>query len=302
MFYTYAQVERIEKYIEQIRNLRKSNLRDEKFYHAVSHLDDMISTSYQEYNPNIHWAAAIVEDDPYGECKYNNDRILEFLEVMEASLQGILNGLDQYSEICSIREAITRGEELLTLNKDPSYEDECQLYVRDILLKHSGLFSSVQSSYFSGKSFEKSSLNIKTIMDILQQNLQSMQFVNLATFKSYKGAEQASVTKPNIPTIQITNNSHGGMAISNSSAEATSKVDMSIKIEQTIEQVKDACLNPEEEAAILAKLEEIKEIAEERNKKTRWEKLKGVFKWLAEQSLQAAAWVIPLIAQLIQPI
>ena len=64
--------------------------------------------------------------------------------------------------------------------------------------------------------------------------------------------------------------------------------------------MKQACLSPEEEEAILAKLDELREIAQEKNKRTKWGKVKGVFKWLAEQSLQAASWVVPLIAQLMQ--
>ena len=87
----------------------------------------------------------------------------------------------------------------------------------------------------------------------------------------------------------------GGNASANASASAQVNVDVSVQIEQTIEKVKEACLNSEEEAAILAKLEELKEIAQEKNKRAKWDKVKGIFKWLAEQSLQAASWVVPLI-------
>ena len=95
------------------------------------------------------------------------------------------------------------------------------------------------------------------------------------------------------------NNNYNGPWVrsgnANASASAQVNVDVSVQIEQTIEKVKEACLNSEEEAAILAKLEELKEIAQENDKRTKWNKVKGVFKWLAEQSLQAASLVVPLI-------
>ena len=100
--------------------------------------------------------------------------------------------------------------------------------------------------------------------------------------------------------IQINNNLIGGNATANASASAQVTVDISVQIEQTVEQVKDACLKPEEEAAILAKLDELKGISQEKSKKTKWDKIKGIFKWLAEQGLQVAGWLVPLIYQIMQ--
>lgn len=297
MFYTYAQIEKIEQYIEKIKELQSSSLDGAKLYDAVSHLDDMISTSYKEYDPNIHWNAAIEEDDPYGETTYNNDRILEFLEVMEASLQGILNSLECIPEICSIRDDIARGNELLQLQNVSAEEEQCCEYVRDMLLKYDSIFSRSQYSYLLGQGFNGSTHNIKTIVNALHKHLRSIDGYSVSSF-SLRGSEEQTTKSANynMPPIHITAN--GGNA--NASASAQVNVDVSVQIEQTIEKVKEACLSPEEEVAILAKLDELKGIAKEKNIRTRWDKVKGVFKWLAEQSLQAASWIVPLIAQLMQ--
>ena len=66
-----------------------------------------------------------------------------------------------------------------------------------------------------------------------------------------------------------------------------------------MEAVKESCLGPVQEAQILEKLEELKAISQEKNRRTKWDKIKGFFKWLAEQSLQVAGWVIPLIYQIL---
>lgn len=297
MLYTYAQIEKIEQYIEKIKKLQSSSLDGAKLYDAVSHLDDMICTSYKEYNPNIHWNAAIEEDDPYGKTTYNNDRILEFLEVMEASLQGILNSLECIPEICSIRDDIARGNELLQLQNASAEEEQFREYVRDMLLKYDSVFSRSQYSYLSGQGFNGSTHNIKTIVDALHKHLRSINGYSVSSF-SLRGSEEQTTQSANynMPPIHITAN--GGNANASASAQVT--VDISVQIEQTIEQVKDACLKPEEEAAILDKLDELKGISQEKNKRTKWDKIKGVFQWLAEQGLQVAGWLVPLIYQIMQ--
>lgn len=302
MIYTYKQIETMEKYIEKIKQMRLSDHEGKELYDEVSHLDDVISSSIKEYSPNIHWDSAIECYDPYGKKEYNKVAIIGFLEVMDANLQGILNGLDCYPEICSIREDIKRGEDLLKLNEELDYEEKCEDYVRFICMKRQSAFTDEQYYYFTDVGFGKSAKNIVEIIDVLRKYIETLSGYNAASlFKAKQGVQpEPTESRTSSPTIQINNNNQGGNVVANASANVQVNLDISIQIDQTVEQVKDACLSPEQEAAVLSKLEELKAISQEKNTRKRWDKVKGIFKWLAEQSLQVAGWLVPLVCQIVQ--
>ena len=46
-------------------------------------------------------------------------------------------------------------------------------------------------------------------------------------------------------------------------------------------------------------VDELEEISKEKSKPKRWQKLRSVFKWIAEQGLQVAGWVVPLVYKII---
>ena len=51
---------------------------------------------------------------------------------------------------------------------------------------------------------------------------------------------------------------------------------------------------------VLQKLEELKQIAEEKSrKKNVWEKVKNALRWVAEQSIQVASVVVPVLVGLV---
>ena len=79
------------------------------------------------------------------------------------------------------------------------------------------------------------------------------------------------------------------------------KVNISVEIENAIKQVEDACLPSEQEKEVLAKIQELKEIVESKeSRKSKWTKIGGFFKWVAEQGIQVASIIVPLLANTIK--
>ncbi len=89
----------------------------------------------------------------------------------------------------------------------------------------------------------------------------------------------------------------------NNIATATNNVniDILLEIESAINQVKEACLPDVQEKEVLAKIQELQEILESNeSKRKRWTKIKDIFKWVAEQGIQVASIIVPLLATTIQ--
>ena len=106
--------------------------------------------------------------------------------------------------------------------------------------------------------------------------------------KSTKKAYPPSVVINNNPSISAT-------------ASANAAVDISIVFENAVRQVEDACLPDVQEKEVLAKIQELKDIMESKETKSkRWAKIKDVFKWVAEQGIQVASIIVPLLAATIK--
>ena len=67
------------------------------------------------------------------------------------------------------------------------------------------------------------------------------------------------------------------------------------------QQVKDACLSDDQEKEVLAKIQELKDIMDSKESKgKRWAKIKDFFKWVAEQGIQVASIIVPLLANTVK--
>lgn len=67
------------------------------------------------------------------------------------------------------------------------------------------------------------------------------------------------------------------------------------------QQIKDACLSNVQEEEVLAKIQELNDIMESNeSKRKRWEKIKDIFKWVAEQGIQVASIIVPLLTDIVK--
>lgn len=104
--------------------------------------------------------------------------------------------------------------------------------------------------------------------------------------------KKESTKKASAPSVVINNNP----SIS-ATASANAAVDISMVFENAVRQVEDACLPDAQEKEVLAKIQELKDIMESKESKgKRWAKIKDFFKWVAEQGIQVASIIVPLLA------
>ena len=104
--------------------------------------------------------------------------------------------------------------------------------------------------------------------------------------------ENKPTTDSAVPLIQVTNSPSVA-----ATATANVTVDISVEIENAIKRVEDACLPDAQEKEVLAKIQELKDIMESKESKgKRWAKIKDFFKWVAEQGIQVASIIVPLLA------
>ena len=83
-------------------------------------------------------------------------------------------------------------------------------------------------------------------------------------------------------------------------ASANTSISIESSIENALNQINESCLSEDDEAATKEKLEELKQIINEKSsKREKWNKLRSVMKWLAEQSLTVAGIILPLISNAI---
>lgn len=135
---------------------------------------------------------------------------------------------------------------------------------------------------------EENSIDYTVVEGILRKLRIYAQEILDGKKKSTKKASAPSVVINNNPSISAT-------------ASANATVDISIVFENAVRQVEDACLPDAQEKEVLAKIQELKDIMESKETKSkRWAKIKDAFKWVAEQGIQVASIIVPLLAATIK--
>lgn len=288
---TYEQIQQVDYYLADIQKLQHLQLSDEELFSKAKTLDAQIRSSVDGYNPKgISWNTAKIS--LYQSSYYDKKIVYDFLGIMFACLRAVWNAIPNREKILEVGEDVDIGNSL----KDAVKSNKQDFIVNMVNKYRSEIVFGDEVFNVAKKLLSKIKVDEQQTRLIYRNVLNELErYLNLLCEIKPNNEGGGMATG-----IQINNNLIGGNASANASASAQVNVDISVQIEQTIEKVKEACLSPEEEVAILAKLDELKGIAKEKNIRTRWDKVKGVFKWLAEQSLQAASWIVPLIAQLMQ--
>ena len=99
-------------------------------------------------------------------------------------------------------------------------------------------------------------------------------------------------TKPN-PSVVINNNN-------TNTATASANTDIKITIEQAKQQVEDAGFSDQQYKDVMDKLAEIESIGKSADTKgSKWKKAKEILKWCAEQGIEIAKIVLPLLPQML---
>lgn len=287
---TYEQIQQIDYYLTEIQKLQHSAEPVVERYPKVKILNSQISSAVKEYSPKgISWNT--LEFTINQQASKAESMLQGYINIMLASLRSVWNAIPNREKILGVGEDVDIGSSLkvaIKSNKQDFIVNMVNKYQSEIAFSDDVLNVVKKLSSKIEVNEQQTYLIYRNVLNELEK------YLNLVCENKPNGEGGGVATG-----IQINNNLIGGNASANASASAQVNVDVSVQIEQTIEKVKEACLNSEEEAAILAKLEELKEIAQEKNKRAKWDKVKGIFKWLAEQSLQVAGWLVPLVSNLI---
>lgn len=108
--------------------------------------------------------------------------------------------------------------------------------------------------------------------------------------------KKESTKKSSATSVVINNN-----PLISATASANAAVDISIVFENAVRQVEDACLPDVQEKEVLTKIQELKGIMESKESNgKRWAKIKDFFKWVAEQGIQVASIIVPLLANTVK--
>ena len=285
---TLRQIYKIEEYINDIQKLIKDkNLNGTSYREEAQLLDKKIKSAINTYNANhIDWN--FLEPSDAWELADFNQKVTNNLVVMEASLQGILDSLSYYGTISKIRELIEDGKNVtdFAYSNNIELETECQNYVRRVLSLYEEAFGEKTYEYLTGKSFEKSSQNLNIVIETLSSYMEKI----IEKAENSNGLARIEKEEKIIP--QTVNNIE---VHATATAKNETNVNLTVQFEETREKIKQECLSEEQENAILEKITELELIAKEKNKKTKWENIKGFFSWMATQGLQIAQWIVPLV-------
>lgn len=287
---TYREFLQIENYIVQIEEIKNLQLENSELFNRAETLDYMIRSSVDGYEPcGVKWENASYP--LYDSRGIDVPKIKNFLDIMQAALQGILNSLPYYDDICELGKDISYGYNISSNAKSKCdfIVEKTKKYSRNIEFEQSII--NARDSLLTGQNLSEEQLNF-----VFRTLLLDMEDYRKSLLEDKRDLNESVNRQPqNVFNISA----NGGNAVANASANVQVNVDISIQIDQTVEQVKDACLSPEQETAVLSKLGELKAISQEKNTRKRWDKVKGIFKWLAEQSLQVAGWLVPLVCQIV---
>ena len=283
---TLQQIEKIRSSINKLDKLKTSPTPI-----AISRIDSSLENFFHELykSPYLN----ISNHFMYGSDLTKEDMIADIDDIMSV-LKGMLALDPKATQISDVLELIFEGEHI-----EHSYE-AIQKYISKVFYSY-GDYIKLDKSIIA-----VATRAIKTDVDIewgfKEENSIDFTVVEgiLRKLRVYAqevlDGKKTSSKKTATPAIIINNNP----SIS-ATASANATVDISIVFENAIKQVEDACLPDAQEKEVLAKIQELKDIMESKESKgKRWAKIKDFFKWVAEQGIQVASIIVPLLANTVK--
>lgn len=223
--------------------------------------------------------------DTYSQVHENNDRI-SIHNFLEALLAQDVNA----NAIIDILTLIEEGETAKTNEK-----------------LRGKYISKVFYSYSDKITFDKMTEAIATApQEILSFNMYQASDVMIdgiiTKLKSYASALCVPNRSAQISDVPVQNRQEINFQPQiNIEAKNETNITIEAVFENAVRQVKDACLPDAQEKEVLAKIQELKDIMDSKESKAkRWAKIKDFFKWVAEQGIQVASIIVPLLANTVK--
>lgn len=125
-------------------------------------------------------------------------------------------------------------------------------------------------------------------------------YFNVLHQHPHEVTENLSLIKAKLETYQFQMNAVALPELPATQVNVTTNVGINLTFEQVRSQVEEmSSLTDEQTKEILEKIEEIEEAVKSTgNKKTKWEKVKPILKWLADKSCDVGIALLPLILKI----
>ncbi|MBO5211701.1 MAG: hypothetical protein J6B80_07225 [Clostridia bacterium] len=283
---TLQQIEKIKATISKLENLKTKPTPTD-----ISRVDSSLENFFHELykSPYLNISNYFAYD-----MEITKEQMLADIDDIVSVLNGMLALDPKAAQISDVLELIFEGEHI-----EHSYE-AIQKYISKVFYSY-GDYIKLDKSIIAVATRaiktdvdiewgfkEENSIDYTVVEGILRKLRIYAQEVLEGKKESTKKASAPSVVINNNPSISAT-------------ASANAAVDISIVFENAVRQVEDACLPDAQEKEVLAKIQELKDIMESKESKgKRWAKIRDVFKWVAEQGIQVASIIVPLLATTIK--
>lgn len=283
---TLQQIEKIKATISKLENLKTKPTPTD-----ISRVDSSLENFFHELykSPYLNISNYFAYD-----MEITKEQMLADIDDIVSVLNGMLALDPKAAQISDVLELIFEGEHI-----EHSYE-AIQKYISKVFYSY-GDYIKLDKSIIAVATRaiktdvdiewgfkEENSIDYTVVEGILRKLRIYAQEVLEGKKESTKKASAPSVVINNNPSISAT-------------ASANAAVDISIVFENAVRQVEDACLPDAQEKEVLAKIQELKDIMESKESKSkRWAKIRDVFKWVAEQGIQVASIIVPLLTTTIK--
>lgn len=285
---TYREFLQIEKYITEIEALKKMNIDGNQLQLKAENLNNRILSNIKGYKPQgLSWYSAYVNLSDglggYSSINYNRDQICNLMDIMQATLQGILNSLPYYDEICDLGKDISYGHNISnsTKSKCDFIVEKVKKYSRNI--KFAQPIINARDSLLAGDKLSEEQLD--TVFRTLLLDMEEYRKSLLDDKRDLKEV----ISTPVLVKVEQTQN--------NSQVQNVA-TDLNVSIQNCLKDLDDCeTLSEQELSDIKAQLDEIKQLlADKRGKKKAIkEKISAILKWVADKGTDVMIAVLPTL-------
>lgn len=285
---TYREFLQIEKYITEIEALKKLNIDGNQLQLKAENLNNRILSNIKGYKPQgLSWYSAYVNLSDglggYSSINYNRDQICYLMDIMQATLQGILNSLPYYDEICDLGKDISYGHNISnnTKSKCDFIVEKAKKYSRNI--KFEQPIINARDSLLAGDKLSEEQLD--TVFRTLLLDMEEYRKSLLDDKRDLKEV----ISTPVLVKVEQTQN--------NSQVQNVA-TDLNVSIQNCLKDLDDCeTLSEQELSDIKAQLDEIKQLlADKRGKKKAIkEKISAILKWVANKGTDVMIAILPTL-------
>ena len=266
-FMTYNEIEKCLEFIDRI----KACVTEDEFSQLLSEIKNYLGKKYQAHL--IIESSAILFD-----VNYDDNDLFKDKNSLIAFIIGLIDADPQSSEIHSIVNLVKKGE---ASKGNRTLQDD---FVLCVYTGYTGkiTFPKLVIDFCSNPSSTKYQFMSPITTSVVDGLIQSLKnYANCLLMPSRNSKEVTKIENNFNPVNNI-------------------KIDFTITIENARSKAEEAGLSAKQLEEVNKKIDEIQSLLESKDTKNKkWPKVASVLKWITEQGIQVATFMIPLLCNLI---